>query len=415
MTRIVAGHVWTRRSDPQRRRARRASLVLVTIPAIVLGCAGLVAGAGTAQAGALRVQASREWKVQPTPNGSTVGAAVNELSAVSCSSQSRCTAVGSDSASLSSPSFALAERWNGTRWRIQAAARPRGAERTAFSGVSCSSAVACTAVGYVADSKKGRAVNLAESWDGTSWRVETVPTPKISVGGKLTAVSCSEAGACTAVGFYDKRGGRPFAFAVSWNGKTWSVDKVPNSGKTELDAVSCSAAHACTAVGYGSDGPLAEAWNGTSWHVQSVPLPPSSSGGIFEAVSCTSRTDCRATGTSFGSSPTLVERWNGIRWRVQASPNPPGFGGSMEEVALNGISCSSATSCTATGAWAPGGFPAYFLEAWNGESWRLVSAPVPTHFSAGALNAVACPDRTCTAVGAWSGGPIHQSTLSMAD
>ena len=104
-----------------------------------------------------------------------------------------------------------------------------------------------------------------------------------------------------------------------------------------------------------------------------------------------------------------------MRWRVQPTPNPPNFGTSREQVALNGVSCASATVCTATGQYAPGGQAAYFLEAWNGRSWRLVTAPLPAGFVQGALNGTSCVLARCTAVGAWSGGPVSVATLAMAN
>ena len=72
------------------------------------------------------------------------------------------------------------------------------------------------------------------------------------------------------------------------------------------------------------------------------------------------------------------------------------------------------TACTATGAYAPGGHSAYFLEAWNGRTWRLVTAPHPFGFVSGALNGTSCVLVRCTAVGYWSGGPISVATLAMA-
>jgi hypothetical protein len=100
---------------------------------------------GTAQASQPRTAAGSTWKVEPTPN--LAGAEINEFSAVSCSSATACTAVGSRAASLSSPGFTLAERWNGMSWRIQHTILPNGAASTTFTGVSCASATACTAVG----------------------------------------------------------------------------------------------------------------------------------------------------------------------------------------------------------------------------------------------------------------------------
>jgi hypothetical protein len=264
-------------------------------------------------------------------------------------------------------------------------------------------------------------VNLAEAWNGTSWRVQAVPAPNGSASSSLFGVSCTSPGACTAVGYYSTAAGRALAVAERWNGTRWRIQAVPRpAASTWFYAVSCSTAHTCTAVGYytGSGGvrPLAEAWNGTRWHVRAVPLPRGAPGGILAAVSCTAPRACTATGGSFGTAgPTLAERWDGTRWRIQPTPSPANSGTSHREPELNAVSCASATACTASGAYAPGGHPAYFLEAWNGRSWRLVTVPHPAGFGSGALNGISCALARCTAVGAWSGGPIYTATLAMAN
>jgi hypothetical protein len=79
------------------------------------------------------------------------------------------------------------------------------------------------------------------------------------------------------------------------------------------------------------------------------------------------------------------------------------------------LSCTSATACTASGQYSPGGKAAYFIEAWNGRSWRLVTAPHPAGFAQGALNGMSCAPARCTAVGAWSGGPVPVATLAIAN
>jgi hypothetical protein len=265
-------------------------------------------------------------------------------------------------------------------------------------------------------------VNLAEAWNGTSWRVQAIPTPQGSTGSSLFAVSCTSASACTAVGDYSNAAGLVLAVAERWNGKSWRIQPIPRTAKvTQLFGVSCPAARACTAVGYQNSGigdaqPLAEAWNGTRWHVQPVPLPRKAPGGALSAVSCTAPRACTATGTNFSTTgPTLAERWNGTSWGVQPTPNPTNFTTSREEVALDGVSCTSATACTASGKYSPGGSAAYFIEAWNGRNWRLVTAPLPAGFAQGALNGMSCAPARCTAVGAWSGGPAPVATLAMAN
>ena len=69
--------------------------------------------------------------------------------------------------------------------------------------------------------------------------------------------------------------------------------------------------------------------------------------GILEGVSCSSAKACTAVGT-YGDGAresTLAERWNGTKWALQTTPNPSDAGASH----LKGVSCSSATACTAVG------------------------------------------------------------------
>lgn len=371
--------------------------------------------AGTAGAG---------WNVERTPNQDLASTSINELSAVSCTSGRACTAVGSHSASLSSPGFPLAERWNGTRWRIQPTILPSGAKSATLAGVSCASATACTAVGGTPGKTPDTSLSLAEAWNGTKWRVQATPVPKGSTSNSLFAVSCTSPDACTAVGNYRTAAGHTLAMAERWTGRSWRLQAVPKPASSAwFYGVSCATARACTAVGYytgtGGTRPLAEAWDGTRWHIQAVPLPRASagsSGGMLAAVSCTSPRACTATGANFSTTaPTLVERWNGKRWRIQPAPYPADSNTSHQQPELNAVSCTSATACTASGAYAPGGHSAYFLEAWNGLRWRLVTAPHPVGSTSGALNGMSCVPARCTAVGAWSGGPIFIATLAMAN
>jgi hypothetical protein len=392
---------------------------LLGVLTLLLGCAWLVT-AGTAQASPAGTAAGSGWKVEPTPNQNQGSAGINLFSAVSCTSGRACTAVGSHAASLSSNGFTLAARWNGTRWRIQPTKLPAGAKSATFSGVSCPSATACTAVGSIPGKAADTSVSLAEAWNGTSWRVQAVPKPTGSTSSALFGVSCTAPNACTAAGHYSTAGGHMHALAARWNGTAWRIQAVAKPASAEFFGVSCATARACTAVGRQDSGsagtrPVAEAWNGTTWRMQAVPLPHGSGGAILDAVSCTSPRACTATGASF-SSPgmTLAVRWNGTRWRVQHTPNPPNVSTSQQEPELGAVSCTSATACTATGAYAPGGHSAYFLEAWNGRSWRLVTVPHPIGFTSGALNGISCVPARCTAVGGWSGGPIFVATLAMA-
>ena len=106
--------------------------------------------------------------------------------------------------------------------------------------------------------------------------------------------------------------------------------------------------------------PLASAAAASGWSIQHTPNPAGGSGSILNGVSCTSASACTAVGDSSNGTATvtLAERWNGTRWSIQTTPNPAGGSNSM----LNGVSCASATACTAVGGSSNG----TLAEGWNG-------------------------------------------------
>jgi hypothetical protein len=123
-----------------------------------------------------------------------------------------------------------------------------------------------------------------------------------------------------------------------------------------LYGVSCVSAAACTAVGSHENTRkaqrvLAESWNGTSWSV--VPSPNAgrvNSANVLAGVSCVSATACTAAGGYYnwgsGNEKTLVESWDGTSWSVAPTPNA-GLPTSFD--LLNGVSCVSAAACAAAG------------------------------------------------------------------
>jgi hypothetical protein len=139
---------------------------------------------------------------------------------------------------------------------------------------------------------------------------------------------------------------------------------------------------------------------------------------VFDAVSCTTPRACTATGTDFNpgaGGPTLAERWNGKTWRVERTPSPADASLSSSEVALDGVSCTSAKACTAIGEYTPDHAATYFIESWNGKRWRLEPTPRPVGFAHGALLGISCASTRCTAVGAYTGNVRPQVTLAMAN
>ena len=285
------------------------------------------------------------WARQSTPT--QTGATAGSLSGVSCATATACTATGDYEIPPGGnpPSeLALAERWNGTSWTIQPTSSVGAGYDSVLTGVSCSSASACTAVGDDYYNQGPQDALLAEQWNSTAWALQPAPIPSGTSSSAFSAVSCPTETACMTVGVSSLSD----PLAERWNGAAWTIEPTPGGGS--LNGVSCPAANACTAVG-GLGTPVAEQWNGNAWTPNPVPLPAGNNGGQLSSVSCTTATDCIAVGyynLMIGPDDdpdlTLVEHWDGSAWTIEPSPNPPAVG-----AYLTGVSCTTATACTAVG------------------------------------------------------------------
>ena len=198
---------------------------------------------------------------------------------------------------------------------------------------------------------------LAERWNGTTWALRTTPNPGTTQS-DLQAVACPSTTDCEAVGYQNNSSGVFVTLAEDWNGTTWAVQTTPSPAgapDSYLYGEACSSATSCEAVGYyvpssqGGSQMLAERWNGTTWALQTTPIPAGAIGSTLNEVACPSSTpDCEAVGAySASSSPTvtLAERWNGTTWALQTTPNRTG----VLDSELNAVACLSATDCQAVG------------------------------------------------------------------
>jgi hypothetical protein len=348
----------------------------------------------------------------------TLGPAGGDLSAVSCVSKHWCVAVGfvfkkNKRASV----VTLAELWDGSRWTRLATADPTRSRDRELSGVSCSSSTACTAVGFWMDGH--RSLALVERWDGLRWSVQRPRWPR--GGSDFSAVSCPSASACVAVGDESNH-----SLIERWNGARWSIQRSPKyrdpkqglelsqhqcapDACTSLAGVSCFSAGDCTAVGAANDGFVgmvhtwAAHWNGGAWVTRHSPVqsPDSGEDDELDAVSCPGRHACLAVGDSneysvgaFG----LWGRWSGGWWSTTVASGVLGKQGPVV-----GVSCVSASACTAVSQVneADGNAPAA-IDRWNGTRWTIEA----TISSNEALAGVSCAARAgCVAVGTVLGGP----------
>jgi hypothetical protein len=253
-------------------------------------------------------------------------------------------------------------------------------------------------------------VPIAERWDGTSWSLLKVPLPAGAQAGLLASVSCPAAASCVAVGNYLSGSGRRTVLAETWNGAAWAIRPAavpPGASRSYLNGVSCLSPASCTAVGNYQSGKhshvtLAERWNGSAWSIQPVPLPAGAARAFLNSVSCTSASACIAVGSSLDSASNnspLAERWDGTSWSIQQTPAPAGG----QAVILNGVSCPSATSCTAVGSYQASGVPFTLAETWDGTSWSVQPTANPASADDRALSGVSCRSAgVCTAVGYFS-------------
>lgn len=213
--------------------------------------------------------------------------------AVSCPSALACIAVGE--VPQGTKSLAFAAVWNDGAWSLRDVAQPPGGAFAELTSVSCSSATACTAVGTV-NTSGGPSVPLVERWDGNSWSIQSMPSPIGAGSAELRSVSCSSDVSCTAVG--DRGTGQPLI--ATWNGGGWTVENA--SGAGILNAVSCTSAVACTAVGFSDSAPIIESWDGTEWVTQTLPSLAGAPRVTLSSVSCLPSSGCTAVGTSLDAS-----------------------------------------------------------------------------------------------------------------
>jgi hypothetical protein len=357
---------------------------LIALPVVTLAtAASVLAIAPAATASPVAVTAAL---------GSSAGAATpamagkqgRYLTAVSCASKKDCVAVGQTMTPDGKPTPPLAESWNGTRWKLSSLPLPAGGTSGNLADVSCPSATSCYAVGSYTYGSTGQA-SLAEFWNGRSWKAAKLAAPAGASYPTLISVSCSSAKSCMALGTYSVASGASVALSERWTGARWIAGKVPlpkGGVGVIVSGVSCVSADACkgaiTDVSQGRGGALSqisliESWNGKAWSAVALPLGTAEYLADLAGVSCPTATDCVAIGNYFAHG-----------WFTQAAvfngkkwtvTTIPGHG-----IALGAIACSSAKSCIAAGSqgqdvYGHDGRP--YVATWNGKTWKGTTIPAP--------------------------------------
>jgi hypothetical protein len=378
------------------------------------------------------------WSIVTSPNASTTEAS-NALYGTTCLSASDCWAVGFFSSSADGTLQTLIERWNGTSWTIVSSPNTDTTEANFLTGVTCTSASNCWAVGYANTGFAQPRITqtLIERWNGTSWSIVSSPNTSPTQSNVLNGVTCVSASECWAVGSYLLDAQTPQTLIEQWDGTSWTI---VTSGNTKTDptaaqwnqlyAVTCVSASDCWAVGNYRTGDgfvvqtLIEHWDGASWAIVTSANNDTTEDNRLYAVTCVSASNCWAVGSSFRfpTTLTLIERWDGNSWAIVASPNASADPDTASY--LTGVTCASASDCWAVGNYYihstnRTGTAAYptLIERWDGNSWAIVDSPnAPDRYHY--LLGVTCVSASnCWTVGYnySDGGYIHQTSIERWD
>jgi hypothetical protein len=215
--------------------------------------------------------------------------------------------------------------------------------------------------------------------------------------GNLNGVTCVSSKDCIAVGRAVGSNGLGHNLAERWNGKKWSATVPPGPAGSRggvLNAVSCTSASNCIAVGAydksgDTTGAQADRWNGKKW--SAIKIAPPKGSASLGGVACAGAKNCWAAGAA--GNQTLIEHWNGKKWSRSSSPSPH----PAKPNVLSGVACPSARECWAAGYSFPTNFTGSLTERWNGKKWAVASTPTS---KSGQLIGDACGGTSaCVAVG----------------
>ena len=241
--------------------------------AIGIAAADINAGTGTGTRIIIWTWNGKTWARTTVPEADPGTETVYTV--LHCFSLTSCVMIGhSTDTAGSGGDTPLAASWNGTAFTDLNAPLPAGVRAAAFNGLSCVSARSCAVAGSGYTGNSGTpSPAFAEVWNGKTWTVTKWSGPKGDTQAELTGVSCTSAARCIAVGDHGTdKSGTPAALA--WNGSKWTLLTVtgPGTGKAAaFEAVSCPPNGTCITTGvtgkpdYTTGAPIAGYWNGRTW------------------------------------------------------------------------------------------------------------------------------------------------------
>ena len=355
------------------------------------------------------------------------------LFAVDCTARAICVAGGNYELKNGQVQALVLTR-SGGRWaRAVRLSLPRNAAVQPYAqvnGIACTRPGYCVAVGsYIYNAAHDALPFLATERHGRWSRAIAPRLPANSAAiasAKLSAVACTPAGFCEAVGSYRDRAGGTEAMAVTkairgrWRqaGQIAAPLHAAANPGAVMTGVACVRARSCVAVGsYSTGSGRSEAMGAIEvsgrWHrALAIPSPPGAVASSFTAmtsISCRRDRSCLAVG-EYAVTPSqdramFVTEANGRFGAAFAMTSRPAGAGARPSTALSSVSCPAAGPCAAVGVATNRQGEYVAMDAtWSGGRWLPAFLAQPADsarkYEQSSLFSVDCPGRAqCTAVG----------------
>jgi hypothetical protein len=315
-----------------------------------------------------------KWRIVPAVDAVTQANDYNSLNAVAALSETDVWAVGNFHRFSEAADKTLAERWDGTKWKLVPTPNSSG-QTNILAGVAVVGSNDAWAVGYQ-EQDFNPYQTLIEHWDGQAWTMVQNGT----YTGLLSSVAAVANNDVWAVGSTDYVGR---GLIEHWDGKAWTETTLPD--QVYFRAVTALSKNDVWAVGQWTNstgvGDLTYAvhFDGTRW--THIPSPSPFRQHDLDQDWLTSLTALSSNDVWAGAvwrdgdygilDHTFTEHWNGHEWHVVRSRNP---GGNSKYNDFWGIAALAPGNVWAVGQTGYAHFQP-LAERWNGMVWKVVKTP----------------------------------------